>query len=1071
MSSNNNMNKPEIKSRYNKSVESKQAEARRKKQEERKANNCNYLFNPYTRYGRIDPNYESKIKTSTAPVNVLDPNNIQDIITEKISKEEQIKIKKNNNEKLNSKEKIILENYLKKEKEKLETDLENLEKLELSAKPETKEGKTRLLLKVLNYQLKNKNYEYVANVHLRLMEKDNFEITPEIRRDFNYELSEMNKIVKSQDLIKLQFNEFHNQMPPLNVKGFKKFDDWQLKVINNIDNNKSTIVNAPTSAGKSVLSSYVTTKGRTLFVVPTDILAWQMASYIEKCIKSFVPIITESYKSYFGKDIETTSEILNKANALVGTVEYIIDILPLLNTNFTWVVFDEIHMIGKEQGAGMERIFKVLSNVSFLALSATIGNTDFLGDWFSSITGKSVEKIICDKRFFNLQKYYYDNSSNSLVTINPIAMIEEEHLIDKSILNKTLQPTPPNIWDFAIKLGQKFKLGKLDPRVYFDVNKRIELDETYKYFNKLIEFMLKMYESNPKLVMEIINNYKYTKLDNNEVDLIKLTFKLKHENKNPTIIFQNNTYACLRLAREYAKEIDRLETEKFPRLIKNRLKNAKIAEKINKKNKKILETKDTNSKSEYSKKEIKKVIGNVKLKKDKYGESSVKKITDITVEVVSTQEPHSDFTLNSNQYFTEFMVEEWQETLKRFFPKTGDEYHYIIKLLWRGVGIYASGLPDPYLRLVQSLACEKKLAIVFSDFSLVFGVNMPFRSVVIFRNTNFEDDIDSMIYHQMSGRAGRRGLDTEGNIIFAGYGWQRIKELSICETPNIEGYNSIIYTVPHAKKISEKMSTKQNWTEVYKNNIDSSVNKDYLEFYNGIETNYEGGWNFGINEDINHLMMNWKLRHSDDGLIISYLLPYLRKAFENKDYTKEYNQIELAHFLCRFLLTKSTTDESKVLKDPEILSTEPYNKILQHFEDIQIDIPAMIDNSIFQSIQINNLDHNLNDVRQRLLEFSKKLTIIQHFCFQTKIVGLCKLMAKLLTRIWWIYHSSSPIMLPFRTFEQTNNDESKESNNNNLDENNENNNNENEEDTEYEKDTEEEDEDDSDDYADDEEEM
>lgn len=115
------------------------------------------------------------------------------------------------------------------------------------------------------------------------------------------------------------------------------------------------------------------------------------------------------------------------------------------------------------------------------------------------------------------------------------------------------------------------------------------------------------------------------------------------------------------------------------------------------------------------------------------------------------------------------------------------------------------------------------------------------------------------------------------------------------------------------------------------------------------------------------------------------------------------------------------------MKDPEILNTYPYNQIIKHFEDIQIDIPAMIDNGIFQCIQVNNLDSNSNEIRQRLFDFSKKLTIIQHFCFYSKIVGLCKIMSKLLTRIWWIYHTSSPIMIPFRTFEENkdNKDEKK----------------------------------------------
>ena len=52
------------------------------------------------------------------------------------------------------------------------------------------------------------------------------------------------------------------------------------------------------------------------------------------------------------------------------------------------------------------------------------------------------------------------------------------------------------------------------------------------------------------------------------------------------------------------------------------------------------------------------------------------------------------------------------------------------------------------------MACNGELAIIFSDESLVFGVSMPIRTTVITK-----DNINSMMYHQMAGRAGRRGLD------------------------------------------------------------------------------------------------------------------------------------------------------------------------------------------------------------------------------------------------------------------------------------------------------------------------
>jgi hypothetical protein len=89
---------------------------------------------------------------------------------------------------------------------------------------------------------------------------------------------------------------------------------------------------------------------------------------------------------------------------------------------------------------------------------------------------------------------------------------------------------------------------------------------------------------------------------------------------------------------------------------------------------------------------------------------------------------------------------------------------------------------------------------------------------------------------------------------------------------------------------------------------------------------------------------------------------------------------------------------------------------------LQIDFPKMIDNRLFKSIQQNLIVKletydELDILRQRLMNFGEKIKVIQHYCFHSKITGLSKILGKLLTRIWWIYHMSSPIMRPYNTFE------------------------------------------------------
>jgi len=276
----------------------------------------------------------------------------------------------------------------------------------------------------------------------------------------------------------------------------------------------------------------------------------------------------------------------------------------------------------------------------------------------------------------------------------------------------------------------------------------------------------------------------------------------------------------------------------------------------------------------------------------------------------------------------------------------------------------------------------------------------------------------------MSGRAGRRGLDKEGNVVFAGYSWNRIKDLSISEAPIVKGVSSAIYTIPHANQLSKLFDTNQDWNSTCKKFLDKTVDEEDSEnFLHDITTNYSGGWKFAmIPDNVNHLHMNWKLRYSDESLLASLIIPYLRMGFEAKDHTQENNQVDLAHFICRFISTESTTNPEYALTDPDLLSNYPYNQLLSQISDLQIDLPNMIDNRLFISIRQNSVvklqtEDATDGLRHRLLDLSDKIKHIQHFCFHSKIKGLSRILGKLLTRIWWIYHSSSPIIKPIYMFD------------------------------------------------------
>ena len=949
-------------------------------------------------------NEEENIKVKLCPENVFDPKMIHSYINPQPKKEELLYQRKINGEILNKTEVIILTNYLNKKEQLLNEDISALEKFGLNAKPQTDEGRTRLLLLTLEYQINKNNNDLICNIYLRLCENQ-FKITPAIEKDFAKSLTIMREIVEKCDLIKIQFEKFSDQMPPLNAKGFQKFDDWQVQVINYIDENKSIVVSAPTSAGKTVLCGYVATKGKTMIVVPTDALAWQLSSYIGKILNKNIPIITKTYQTIPKRDLLV--ELINNSQCIVGTADSIVDFLPLINIKFEWIIFDEIHTIAMPEGSSMEIIAKIYKDIPFLSLSATIGNIGELTTWFQSLNiNRNVTSIICDKRFFNLQRYYYKTDTNKLEIIHPLSLVEIENFVDGSILKKNIQPTPIDTWTLYQHMCIVFgDLKKLNHKEYFDSKERIELSKADKFFNDLIKYLVDNYDK--EKITTILDKFKNISYSEETVDLVKLAFLLKAEDKTPTIIFQKNTFACLRIVRQFAKVIEELENKQFPRLYAQRLKEQKKFRRLDKQNEK---EKDKSDNSSNSKKEQKQFLDS--------------KNTEETFIPTALQEPTIEFTLNHDQLFAEGIVEEWSEQLKKFYPGISEEYHFIIKLLWRGVGVYAKGLPDTYLRLVQSLATKKQLAIVFSDMSLVFGISMPFRTVVIYRDSFIEDDLDTMLYHQMVGRAGRRGLDKKGNIIFAGYSQKRIKQLSTCSIPDIVGCNNLNFAIPHASRLAKINNNTQDWEFIFTHCLNKELDEDTKEQLEGIKSNYENGWNFAINNDINHLHMMWILRHSsNESISISYIIPYLTKAFGCVDPSIENNQINIAHFLSYFVNKYETDNTDYLLPEYSLFEETTFSKIFKIIEDLELGTTKNIDGRVWFSIKNNKLfkcvtEKEADILHQRLMEFGNRVKAIQHFYFHNKITIISRLLGKLLTRIWWIYHTSSQLMIPINNFNE-----------------------------------------------------
>ena len=152
----------------------------------------------------------------------------------------------------------------------------------------------------------------------------------------------------------------------------------------------------------------------------------------------------------------------------------------------------------------MENLAKAFykENIQFGALSATIGNINELHQWWNRVSNNNKEIVIiqCDNRFFNLQRFFIDHNGK-MNKIHPLSMVEIQDFIDGSILEKDLYPVPNQIWELYENLiKNNFKLKSIDAYKYFSKDQHISLKDSYKWFNKLLEFMIKNINN---------KNYKY----------------------------------------------------------------------------------------------------------------------------------------------------------------------------------------------------------------------------------------------------------------------------------------------------------------------------------------------------------------------------------------------------------------------------------------------------------------------------------------------------------------------------------------------------------------------------------
>lgn len=619
------------------------------------------------------------------------------------------------------------------------------------------------------------------------------------------------KLMKGKEnLISFQLTEMADRLPPLSRYNRKlQLEPWQFDILQAIDNRESAVVCAPTSSGKTILSTYTckNANGPVLFVLPSEVLVWQVASIYYQFFKGNVTVCTDQItfqevtgdaQVYIGTPI-ALERSLCKARGIAGGEmtkgEREFMILDGGFGQFDYLVLDEVHTLNGPEGDAIQRITKAC-NCPMLALSATIGNAVQLKDWFKSVVDEHIEATTIDApeksknvvlkehfaRFINLQRYVVTEKEGKdgkidkkLTKLHPVAAMTPDRLKNKPELIAALSMTPHDMITLWKRLKALFPGTALedmdDPdnffNQYIDDSKRITLDQTKQYETRLKARITALSQSHPEMYEKLRVAQEppplKAKADVGD-DLYEVVTQLKENDLLPAVAFQLNTYGAFDM---FKKVLARLETDQvteFPDYRKDLIRVAREKAQMRK-------------------------IAEGRAGKENAAEAEADAqagFVDESLVNEDTTRPHDKYVLapaGKRLNFNEV------ESIISDMMKSGEKVdinHALIRGLRRGIAIYTNEVGfSCYRRQVQMLASAGRLAVVFSDDALAYGVNMPFRSCIFCGDMG--DDLTPLIAQQMQGRAGRRGMDVQGNVIYLGMDWSYIENLMLGQISQVTG--------------------------------------------------------------------------------------------------------------------------------------------------------------------------------------------------------------------------------------------------------------------------------------------
>ncbi|CAF4982124.1 unnamed protein product [Rotaria sp. Silwood1] len=453
-----------------------------------------------------------------------------------------------------------------------------------------------------------------------------------------------------------------------------------------------------------------------------------------------------------------------------------------------YCIFDEIHCMSGDIGSDVWERIMLLINCPMIGLSATVNNGESLRCWIEnvekqrSILSKTSEPrqvylISHHERLADLNKYLYSN--RQLYSLHPIGLMNGKQLTSRDIPKDfSLSPCETLRLNEAIQKHHVHSQSIPTLTEYFSPDWIIERSKCNKYSN-LVSNQLKDLITNGEtskidsicssLSSTTSNQISYPELKPMSSLIHEFVLTLKEKNLLPCIVFTDSRSLCEELAESVTQYFEKLENELRQTKYKSQI------EALEKLKTQIEKAAKTSNRCDNDEK------GNDKSSKSQQTNEDRNQLHLSGYEENLLNGILDECTLANRRSCDRELVDQLIERVSSRHPR-------LVRYLNRGVAYHHPQLKGRSRSVVEGLFRNRYAQIIFSTWTLALGIHMPTKTVAFVKDSIH---LDALQYRQSSGRAGRRGFDVEGNIVFIDISISKIRHLVISTIPDIQTHSLI----------------------------------------------------------------------------------------------------------------------------------------------------------------------------------------------------------------------------------------------------------------------------------------